>query len=123
MNPLEPWMKRLRQCVAHLVSNACKFSRNAAVHICAVNAGDGSGVEVTVADTGPGVPPERDARTFEPFVQGDGSATRAHGGVGLGLALTQKLANVLGGSVTLRRDVGWGAAFVLTLPLHPPTPG
>jgi signal transduction histidine kinase len=114
---------RLRQCVAHLVSNACKFTKNGAVRISAVNARDGSCVEVTVADTGPGVPPEQHARIFEPFVQGDGSATRAHGGVGLGLALTRKLANVLGGSVTLRRDVGAGAAFVLTLPLRPPAYG
>ena len=114
--PLFTDAERLRQCVTHLASNACKFTSNGAVRITASLARDGRGVEITVADTGPGVPPEHHAHIFEPFVQADGGATRRHGGVGLGLAMTQKIATLLGGSVALRRDVGVGAAFTLTVP-------
>ncbi|MBL8557294.1 MAG: HAMP domain-containing histidine kinase [Hyphomonadaceae bacterium] len=111
--------ERLRQCVTHLVDNACKFTKNGAVRITATTAGD-SMLEITVADTGPGVPPELHARIFEPFVQGDGSATRTHPGVGLGLAMTRKLANLLGGDLVLRRDVSVGAAFTLRIPMRAP---
>lgn len=110
---------RLRQCVTQLVSNACKFTSNGAVRISAVGARDGQGIEITVADTGPGIPPEQHARIFEPFVQADAAATRRHGGMGLGLAMTQKIATLLGGSVVLRRDMGVGAAFTLTVPSAP----
>ncbi len=113
---------RLRQCVMHLVSNACKFTENGAVCVTAARTDDGASVEITVADTGPGVAPSQQTRIFEPFVQGNASAARKHGGVGLGLAITQKLAVQLGGKVALRRDVGVGAAFVLTIPLQAPTP-
>lgn len=108
---------RLRQCVTNLVSNACKFTKNGAVRITAARARHIEAIEITVADTGPGIPPEQQAHVFEPFVQGDGGAARAHGGVGLGLAMTQKLAELLGGKVALRRDMSVGAAFVLTVPV------
>ncbi len=60
------------------------------------------GYAVTIADTGPGIPAERAAQIFEPFVQLDGSPTRAHGGVGVGLAIARRVARGLGGDVVLQ---------------------
>ena len=83
--------------------------------------------ELLVADNGPGVPPERAERVFEPFYQVDGSPTRAHGGVGVGLAIVRRVARGLGGDVrvtggaTVEGAYLPGAAFCLTVAKRAPT--
>jgi signal transduction histidine kinase len=83
--------------------------------------------ELVVADNGPGVPPERADRVFDPFYQIDGSPTRAHGGVGVGLAIARRVARGLGGDLTVAGGATvegtylTGAAFSFTVAHRAPT--
>jgi len=105
--------RRLRQALVHLVDNACKFTRRGVINIDAKRVGDE--VAIRVRDNGPGIDPELAARLFEPFVRGD--ARRAPDGAGLGLAISRRLARLMGGDVTLVTAPGQGAIFTLTAPL------
>ncbi|MDX8401846.1 MAG: ATP-binding protein, partial [Mariprofundaceae bacterium] len=73
-----------------------------------------------VADTGCGIAPEDQERIFEPFVQAQGGLKREHGGTGLGLALTRKQVNLLGGSIRLQSRLGEGSRFIIELPAITP---
>jgi len=110
---------RLRQCVMALVSNACKFTHNGEVRVSAQTRRIASArrLEIVVSDTGPGITHEHQRKIFEPFAQADSSATRAHDGAGLGLAMARKLADLLGGALTLRSHPDKGASFTISLPL------
>jgi signal transduction histidine kinase len=77
----------------------------------------GTSIEIDVNDTGIGMDAETIERVFEPFVQADGSTTRAFGGTGLGLALSRRFAMALGGSLTARSQAGVGSTFSLVLPV------
>lgn len=77
---------------------------------------DDGRARVHVSDTGPGVEPGDRDRIFEPFTQADSSATRQKGGTGLGLAVSRRLATLLGGTLTLESTPREGARFTLTLP-------
>ncbi len=92
---------RLGRAIGQLLDNAAKFTPEGGLVGIAVWRSD-SGYAVTVADSGPGIPDERTEEIFEPFVQGDGSPTRAHGGVGVGLAIARRVARGLGGDVQLQ---------------------
>jgi CheY-like chemotaxis protein len=110
---------RLRQILAHLVSNAIKFTDSGGVRIaCDLESalGGAQRLQIVVADTGIGITPEQRNRLFEAFSQGDGSLTRRHGGAGLGLALSRRLAHVLGGSLDVESACGSGSCFTLSLP-------
>ena len=76
----------------------------------------GKSIAVHVADTGTGIAPDQVERIFEPFVQVDARLTRAHEGVGLGLAISRDLARGMGGELTVESEVGVGSTFTLTLP-------
>jgi signal transduction histidine kinase len=73
-------------------------------------------VQIDVADSGPGIPPERQQQIFEPFVQLDRSFKSGIEGVGLGLAISRDLARGMGGDLTVDSRPGHGATFTLTLP-------
>ncbi|KAI1260894.1 osmosensing histidine protein kinase SLN1 [Xylariaceae sp. FL1019] len=73
--------------------------------------------EFEVEDTGPGIPENMQQRVFEPFVQGDLGLSKKFGGTGLGLSICQQLANLMGGSITMRSTVGVGTAFTMRIPL------
>jgi signal transduction histidine kinase len=73
-------------------------------------------VFIEIADTGIGIPADQLDRIFEPFVQVAGGYTRQHGGAGLGLAISQKLARMMNGSITVHSEFGEGAVFTLWLP-------
>jgi signal transduction histidine kinase len=117
---------RLGRAMAQLLENAAKFGPEGGRVGVRVRALDAS-YELVVADTGPGVPADRAERVFEPFFQIDGSATRAHGGVGVGLAIARRVARGLGGDVrvTAGAAVGGqyftGAVFWLTVARRAPT--
>lgn len=107
---------RLRFCqvVAHLVGNAVKFTDTGAVTV-SLHAGPRPGgscdMTVSVRDSGPGVRPEDLERIFALFSQADASASRAHGGAGLGLCVCQGLARLMGGALGVSSVYGKGAAF------------
>ena len=77
---------------------------------------DGGRVTLRVADTGVGIPSDRLADVFEPFVQVDAELTRTREGTGLGLAISRDLARGMGGELTVGSEVGRGSVFTLALP-------
>lgn len=101
-----------------LIDNAVKFSPDGGRVVVSVEgSGPGAGsVRLTVADQGWGMPPDQVAAAFGEFVQGDPSDTRQFGGLGLGLALVQRVAEAHGGSVELVSEVGQGTRIALILP-------
>lgn len=104
---------KLRQCLLNLVSNACKFTENG--HIFILARAEGSGLVFTVADTGIGMTPEELDRLFQPFVQADSSTTRRYGGTGLGLTITWRFAEMLGGNVRVESTPNSGSTFTLEI--------
>lgn len=109
---------KVRQCVLNFLSNACKFTTDGEIVI-EVERRELHGVPqvyVSVADTGIGMSDEQMSRLFQPFVQADPSITRQYGGTGLGLTITRRLAQLLGGDVAVQSELGGGATFTLHLP-------
>lgn len=111
---------RLRQILMNLTGNAVKFTDHGRVTIEAgveSSAGENWFV-VTIDDTGPGMSEEQATQLFHPFTQADGSVTRRHGGTGLGLTISRRLAALMGGDVRLIHTApGRGSRFELRLPL------
>jgi PAS domain S-box-containing protein len=106
---------RIRQILLNLAGNAIKFTDRGGVGI-ALGYSD-AGVEISVADTGPGIPADRLQAIFEEFEQGDSTATRRHEGTGLGLAIVRRLVMLMGGDVSVESEPGHGACFRVRLPL------
>lgn len=108
---------RIRQILLNLLSNACKFSPEGSKIGIRLRGDAGQNrLEVEVWDEGPGIPPESQGRLFQPFVQLDNRLARAHGGAGLGLALSRRLAEAHHGSIHLESVLGKGSVFRLSLP-------
>ena len=116
--PLETDATKLRQILLNLLSNACKFTHEGGICLSAAPTA-GQGIEITVSDTGIGIPEGQLDTIFENFRQVDQSSTREYGGTGLGLSITRKLLELLGGTVRVRSSLGEGSVFTLWLPLHP----
>jgi signal transduction histidine kinase/CheY-like chemotaxis protein len=108
---------RLQQIVWNLLSNAIKFTpQNGAVHVMLRD--DGRSIEIAVADTGQGIPREFLPSVFEPFRQADGSTTRMHAGLGLGLSIVKSLVEAHGGTVSVHSGgEGLGATFTVRIPV------
>jgi two-component system, NtrC family, sensor kinase len=108
---------RLRQILLNLLSNACKFTKAGEVKLAARKVSNGSNiVEFAVADTGIGMTAEQQAKLFEEFSQADASTAQKFGGTGLGLALSRKLARMMGGDVTVASEPDKGSVFTVRLP-------
>ncbi|NHA14484.1 DUF3365 domain-containing protein [Thioalkalivibrio sp. XN279] len=113
--------KRIRHALANYVSNALKFTESGEVIIrtrMLETFGNDVLVRVEVADTGIGVDPEIMPRLFSAFEQGDNSPTRSHGGTGLGLIITRRLAELMGGSAGAERRSNGGSVFWFTMHLR-----
>ena len=109
---------RLRQILVNLVGNALKFTETGGVKIAVRRVGqedDTPCVQFEVADTGIGMSDEDISRVFQPFTQADDSTTRRFGGTGLGLTISRKLAELLGGRIDVRSKPGKGSIFTLTI--------
>ena len=112
---LESDPHRLKQILINLGGNALKFTTTGGVRI-ASSVADGS-VAIDVSDTGIGIAPEHLERVFDEFWQAQGALTRSHGGVGLGLSVSRRLARVLGGDISVTSELGKGSTFTVRLPL------
>jgi two-component system sensor histidine kinase/response regulator len=119
---------RVQQILLNLLSNAVKFTGSGgSVRVTCALTHEGptelpagaAWIRADVEDTGIGVAADQLERVFEPFVQADTGFTREHGGVGLGLAISRRLADLLGGAITVRSVVGKGSRFTLWLRAAP----
>jgi len=110
---------KVRQILVNLLANAIKFTEKGEIAL-ASRAEDGR-VVFEVRDTGIGISPEHLERVFEAFWQADQSATRKTGGTGLGLSVSRRLAQALGGDLVVESTVGKGSRFRFWVPLQPAT--
>jgi PAS domain S-box-containing protein len=109
--------EKMKQILINLVGNAIKFTERGSVRV-STALPNGSQLAIAVQDTGIGIPPDKQTRLFQPFVQADGTTTRRYGGTGLGLSISRRLAEMMGGSLSLYSPgEGQGSTFTLTLPL------
>lgn len=109
---------RIRQILLNLVGNAVKFTDEGSVSVFLSNGGGGNGkknINISVTDTGIGIPENKIFDIFGKFIQADPSITRRYGGTGLGLAISKSLAEQMGGSITVKSEVGVGSTFTLHL--------
>ncbi len=110
---------RLRQILTNLLANALKFTEAGEVQLdVAVTSEDEAKaeIEITVRDTGIGIPADRIANLFTAFTQVDASTTRRYGGTGLGLSISSKLASLMGGTIAVESIEGAGSTFIVRLP-------
>jgi len=110
--------EKLQQIVLNLLSNAVKFT-DAGGTITLSTGPSGNCIDIRVSDTGPGIPPEKLDKIFDPFVQAERRLNQPVQGVGLGLAISQDLARAMNGEVIVESVVGVGSTFTLTLPRAP----
>jgi len=112
---------RLGQCISNLVSNAIKFTESGEVAIKATSnkVARGAAISITIRDTGIGMSQAGAGRLFAPFMQADASISRRFGGTGLGLVITQKFAQLMGGEVTVTSIEGTGSTFTLSFVAEP----
>ena len=110
------WL-RLQQVLINLVGNALKFTEQGTVTVkldLAENTPAEAVLHVGVADTGIGIPQDRQSAVFEAFTQADGSTARSHGGTGLGLTISRRLVEMMGGRIWLESEPGRGSTFHFT---------
>jgi two-component system sensor histidine kinase/response regulator len=123
---------RLRQILVNLLGNAVKFTTLGEVVLQidvppidgdeTADADASSLVHFSVRDSGIGIAPDRQAKIFEPFEQGDGSTARMYGGTGLGLPICAQLVTLMGGRIWLESELGRGSTFHFTARLGIPSP-
>jgi signal transduction histidine kinase/ActR/RegA family two-component response regulator len=115
---------RVRQILLNLLGNAIKFTKEGCVK-CRLRRRSGNPslvntFEFVISDTGHGIDSELVETIFLPFTQADSAIARRHGGLGLGLTISRRLARMMGGDVVLARNSAEGSEFVLSLPLKKP---
>jgi hypothetical protein len=111
-------LTKTRQILLNLLSNAGKFTRNGTIRLDVRRAASTScpSIEFTVTDTGVGMTPAQTEKIFEAFTQADVTTTRKYGGTGLGLALSRRFCQAMGGDITVASQPGKGSAFTLWIP-------
>ena len=111
---------RLRQIIVNLVGNAIKFTDRGEVAVLVEREAGGAGpagLQITVTDTGIGIPADKLGAIFDPFTQADNSTARRFGGTGLGLSISTRLVELMGGRIWVESEVGRGSAFHVVVPL------
>ena len=109
---------RVQQVLSNLLSNAVKFTETGSVLVHARYEADGERLEISVTDTGVGVPEDQIEKLFQRFTQADGSISRRYGGTGLGLSICRQLTTLMGGSISAASEPGVGSTF--TFHIHAP---
>ncbi len=115
---------RMRQILFNLLGNAFKYTEKGFVRLGCSSRKSGTNrvdIEITVADSGIGIPESQHNNVFEAFRQQEDDSTRKYGGTGLGLTITRRLANLMGGRITVRSALGEGSVFTVHLPKIPVT--
>ncbi len=107
---------RVQQILFNLVGNAIKFCEQGEITISANALDEAPLVQITVSDTGPGIPAERLGSVFEEYEQGHADSATRYGGVGLGLSITKHLVELHGGTIKVESALGKGTDFIFTLP-------
>ncbi|HEX2547645.1 MAG TPA: PAS domain S-box protein [Ramlibacter sp.] len=112
---------RIRQVLVNLLGNALKFTKSGWIGLDVRGTREVAGyvLEVTVADTGVGIPAEVQPQLFAPFMQADSSTSRKFGGSGLGLSIVRQLVDLMGGTVAMSSVPDKGSRFTVTLPVLP----
>jgi PAS domain S-box-containing protein len=112
--PIRTDLEKLKVVLRNLIGNAVKFTPQGSITVKASS--KNKGVEVSVTDTGIGIPPEALTVVFEPFRQVDNSEARQYGGAGLGLHIVKRLLELLGGNIAVESEVGRGSTFRVWIP-------
>lgn len=107
--------RKFEKIVLNLLGNALKFTPAGGSIVAALRA-HGAQVELSVKDTGPGIPEAKQGLLFQRFQQLDGSTTRKHEGTGMGLAIVKEFAGLMGGEVAVESQLGEGSRFIVRLP-------
>ena len=107
---------KIKEILGNIVLNAVKFTDRGAIEVSVSSVEGGEQIEIEVRDTGVGIPEDFLPLIFEPFRQAEGSFSRSHGGVGLGLSIARRLLNLLHGQVEVDSEVGKGSTFRITIP-------
>jgi signal transduction histidine kinase/CheY-like chemotaxis protein len=124
--------QRLAQVITNLIGNAVKFTpEGGGIGLAARLVEGGTGpedagggaLEISVTDTGIGIPREQQDKLFQSFVQVDSGISRQYGGTGLGLAISKRIVEMMGGSIRLESEPGHGSSFIFTLPPQGPPKG
>lgn len=113
--------KRVRQIITNLLSNALKFTDKGRIELRVTGTRselNNYQLRISVSDTGIGIPTEKAEQVFEAFRQADTSTSRRYGGTGLGLTISRRLAQAMGGTIELQSELGQGSTFTLCLTLH-----
>jgi signal transduction histidine kinase len=109
---------RLRQILLNLAGNAIKFTKQGRVEIVSSFLPDQGSLQLEIADTGIGIAPEQRESLFQPFSQADNTSTRQYGGTGLGLTITKRLVEMLGGRIWFESEPEKGSRFYVTIPAN-----
>jgi signal transduction histidine kinase len=111
-------LTKVRQILFNLLSNACKFTASGKIRLVArrQRMSDRDWIEVEVTDSGIGMTSEQAAKVFDAFTQADGSTTRKYGGTGLGLTISKKFCEMMGGGIRVESEPGKGTTFTVSLP-------
>jgi signal transduction histidine kinase len=114
--PLFTDRDKLKHILQNLINNALKFTEEGSITVTARYAVEIDGVEISVVDTGVGIPQSELPIIFQRFRQLDSTRTRSHGGVGLGLHIVKTFTELLKGTVRVTSEPGRGSSFTITLP-------
>jgi len=108
---------RIKQILSNLIGNAYKFTENGFIKVSAKTNSDRKKVTILIEDSGIGIEESKQELIFEEFTQANDTIEKKYGGTGLGLTISRKIAEILGGTLTLKSNFNKGSTFILEIPL------